>query len=97
MVGEEKDDGVVEFVIGFELIEDVLDLLVGAAGTVVVGGPGLLEAGGLREVGWDGDGIVLELLALADVAGVGLAAPEHDLAKPRLLFIRAGLPGVLGQ
>ena len=97
VVGEEKDDGVIEFVVLLELVEDVLDLLVGAAGTIVMGCPCLLESGSLREVGWKRDSVILKLLPLADVTGVGLASPEHDLAKPGLLFIGAGLPGIFGE
>ncbi len=97
VVGEEKDDGVVEFIVGLELVEDVLDLFVGAAGAVVVGGPGALEAGGLGEVGRQGDGVVLELLTLADMAGVGLSSPEHDLSEPGLVLFWAGIPGVFGE
>ena len=80
--------------ISFELVEDVLDLSVGAAGGIVVSGPGFLEAGGGGEVGWKGNRVVFEFLSFSHVAGFGFAAPERDLPKPRLLFFRTGLPRI---
>ena len=97
VVGEEKDDGVFELAVGFEEGEDFLDLGIGATGGVVVLGPRGAVDGGVGEVGRDGDVVVGEEFAFADVPGFGFASPDHDLAEPRLVFVGALAPGVLDE
>jgi len=97
VIGEEEDDGVVEFAIGFELLEDGFDAGVDSSGGVVVGGPGFAECRSVGEVGWEGNLAGFKDVAFTGVFAVGFASFEFDLAEPGLGFIGAGVPGVFGD
>jgi hypothetical protein len=97
VVGKEKDDGVLKLTFFFQSFEDVFDLFVGATGGVVVKGPSFLQSRSLREIRREFHGLIRKLMTFANMPIAGLAAPKHDLAKPWLVFIRAGGPGAFTQ